>query len=248
MFIKYSTEQRLLAFMEEGKMFFNPAQKFREIEEKQLIKGQGDRYDSGLHSMANTVVTKLPDGRKAVAHDIEVSLLMSPARYTPIFCLKRSKNEYITKKYYYELKSQFPDYTHAIIIDDEKEFLENIRFSMTSKAFAHKVFYQDNYFLDFIDFMYSGISDIRFYPIKKKRHSYYAHILVENNSGKIERDFWIDSSNYFKTMFRKDIFFQNQNEYRIVLPHERIKEGRSFQIKPFRAQIAAIDRLIKEKV
>ncbi len=246
MFIKYSTEQRLKDFSEKGEMYFNPAKKFREIEKEQKLKGQGDQHDSGLHSIASTVILEQSDGRSVTAHDVDNSILMGPAKDTPVFCLKCSNTEFITRKYYDEIKTQFPEYTHALIIDNENEFLENIRFSFRNKAFSHKVFYQNEYFLDFVDFMYSGISDIRFYPLKKRGKSYYAHIRVEGTDGKLERDFFIDDSNYFRTMFRKDLFFQGQTEYRIVLPYERIKEGRIFLIKPFRARICSIESLIKE--
>lgn len=248
MFIKYSTEQRLIDFAEKGEMFFSPAKKFREIEKEQKLKGQGDKHDSGLHSMAGTAFLELPDGRAAVAHDVDASILMGPAQNTPVFCLKCVNNEFLTPEGYREIKTQFPTYTHALIIDNESEFLENIRFSMRNKAFAHKVFYQNVYFQDFVNFLYSGTSDIRFYPIKKRGKAYYAHIRIENTDGKLERDFFIDDSNYFRTMFRKDLFFQNQNEYRIVLPYDRCNEGKIFSIQPFLARILTIDSLVKETV
>lgn len=170
MFIKYSTEQRLKDFSEKGEMYFSPAKKFREIEEKQKLKGQGDQHDSGLHSMASTVILEQSDGRSVVAHDVDNSILMGPAKDTPVFCLKCSNTEFITREYYEEIKTQFPEYTHALIIDNENKFLENIRFSFRNKAFSHKVFYQNEYFVDFVDFMYSGISDIRFYPLKNEEN------------------------------------------------------------------------------
>lgn len=246
MFIKYSTEQRLESFMKKGEMYFNPAQKYREIEEHYKLKGQGDKNDSGLHSIANTAFIMSPDGKVTVAHDVENSILMGPAKNTPVFCLKRADNEYISKSYRLELRKQFPEYTHALIIDDEKNYLENIRYSMRNKAFAHKVFYQDNYCLDFLSFLYSGDSDILFYPPKKKKQNYYAHMMATNNNGEKLQEIFIDDSNYYKTMFRKDTFFQSQQEYRIVLPREHITKGKIFIIHPFHARILPIDDLVKE--
>ena len=47
-------------------------------------------------------------------------------------------------------------------------------------------------------------------------------------------------------MFRKDTFFQSQQEYRIVLPREHITKGKIFIIHPFHARILPIDDLVKE--
>ena len=248
MFIKYSTEEYLKNLVEKGEMYFNPAKRFRELEERQKLKGQGDRHDSGLHSRANAAILERPDGCFVAVRNLDNSIIMGPAQDTPVFCLKCADTEFITQEYYEEIKLQFPAYTHALIIDNERDFLENIRFSLRNRAFSHKVFYQNEYFVDFIDFMYSGCSDTRFYPIKKRGRHYYAHIRFEDTNGRIERDFFIDDSNYFRTMFRKDLFFQRQNEYRIVLPYERSKEGKIFQIQPFRARILSIDNLITENV
>ena len=230
MFIKYSTESHLKDFAAKGKMYFNPAKKFREIEDKQKLKGQGDQHDSGLHSIASTVILEQSNGRSVVAHDVDNSIFMGPAKNTPVFCLKCTDTEFITQECYNEIRTQFPAYTHALIIDDENKFLENVRFSFKNKAFSHKVFYQNEFFVDFIDFMYSGISDIRFYPLKKRGKSYYAHVRVERTDGKLEKDFYIDDSNYFRTMFRKDLFFQGQTEYRIVLPYERISVNANIKV------------------
>lgn len=164
MFIKYSTEQRLKDFSEKGEMYFSPAKKFREIEEKQKLKGQGDQHDSGLHSMASTVILEQSDGRSVVAHDVDNSILMGPAKDTPVFCLKCSNTEFITREYYEEIKTQFPEYTHALIIDNENKFLENIRFSFRNKAFSHKVFYQNEYFVDFVILCILGSPIFAFTP------------------------------------------------------------------------------------
>lgn len=248
MFIKYGKKEHLESLLNKGEMFFNPAIKFREIEKVQKNRGQGDRNDGGLHSKASTIIMTDPHGRTIEAHNIENSVFMSAANETPVFCLKRTEEEYISEEYREELRNQFPDYTHALIIEDEKEFLECVRYSMHSKAFAHDVFYEDNvYTLDYIDFLKSGNSEMQFYPMKAKK-KYYAHTIATDTDNRHVRDFFIDDSNFYKTMFRKDTFFQEQSEFRIVLPREKIVEGRAYHVTPkFCGRIVLIDDMIKKE-
>ena len=74
---------------------------------------------------------------------------------------------------------------------------------------------------------------------------YYMEIRVQKvGDNTIERLF-IDDSNYYKTMFRKDSFFSDQYEYRFVLPYEQIIAGKAFNISPFHAELRTIDELVK---
>lgn len=96
MFIKYSTVQYLKNLVEKGEMYFNPAKKFRELEERQKLKGQGDRHDSGLHSRANAAILERPDGCFVAVRNLDNSVIMGPAQDTPVFCLKCADTEFIT--------------------------------------------------------------------------------------------------------------------------------------------------------
>lgn len=35
----------------------------------------------------------------------------------------------------------------------------------------------------------------------------------------------------FRALFCKDVFFSDEQEYRIVLPHEKVSKGTSYQVK-----------------
>lgn len=243
MLIKYGPEQWLLDLMNKGAMFFNPAQTFRDIEEKQQLKGQGDKHDSGLHSISKDISIIYQDQSINLNQEIDCSFIIERAKKTPVFCLKKATDEFITAKERSILKKQFPNHSHALIIDDESRFLENVRYSFKSRAFAHSVFYQDNFYLDFCEFLHSGCSDIKFYPTRRKNRC-FAKIRFEDNDGAVIRDFVIDDSNFYKTMYRKGVDFRNQQEYRIVLPHVQINEGKLFRIKPFQARLKRIDDLV----
>lgn len=54
----------------------------------------------------------------------------------------------------------------------------------------------------------------------------------------------INDSNFYKTMFRKNTFFSNQVEYRVVLPYEKIGAGKQYSISPFNSTLCLIDDLV----
>ena len=245
MFIKYGAENHLSDFCSKGEMYFNPCKYFRDLEEEQKKKGVGDGNDGGLCLQAEKVRAILPSGIGFEGSDVSLSLIVDPALKTPTFCIRRAETASISREYREKLREQFPNHTHALIIEDEAAFLKNIKRSFRGKAFAHDVFYQSIVTIEFVDFLNSGISEIDFCPPKKQSRYYMAlrYWPEENHESSIvERR--IDDSNFFMTMFRKDTFFTDQNEFRIVLPYTNLTAGRVFKIRPFHATLCRIDELV----
>lgn len=243
MFVKFGNEKNLKDLMVKGEIYFSPCKVFREFEEKYANKGIGDCNDSSI--VTKNVKAFLDDkkGKQFFYNSVNVSSLIKPCENTPVFCLKKTNCEYITIEERNILNEQFPEHTHALIIEDEDEFLENIRFNFKSKAFSHEIFYQDEFFVDFEDFLYAGSSKTHFYKPKAKQE-YYASYNSCDNEGNLIRKFKIDNSNFYRTMFRKSIFFENQKEFRIVLPYEKIEKGKVYSITPFKAKLVTIDDLV----
>ncbi len=247
MFIKYGIEEHLLNLKNKGEMYFCPCQQYREYEEKHKQKGLGDKYDGGLHSKAEKAwLRSLNNGVSIALNNVDVSVITAPASNTPAFCLRRTNSIYISSAYREILRTQFSEYTHALIIKDESRFLEQVRYKFRSKAFVHDVFYQDKLYIEFFKFLKNGSSEIRFYQPKAKRGYYLKTYLELNNE---EKDtLVIDDSNYFRTMFRKDIFFANQKEFRIVLPYEKIDKGTIYSIDEIDSYLVKIDDLVDSKL
>ena len=226
-----------------GAMFFNPIKKFRELEEEQKKKGIGDANDGSIHATAEKAWIS-QSNKMAVLNNANISVITDPALKIPAYCLRKTETEYISAIYREKLREQFPEHTHALIIEDEEEFLEQVRYRFRNKAFAHDIFYQDDFLLDFWNFLKCGQSDIMFYkPNAKKR--YYSEMLFEHNSGTREY-LRIDDSNFYRTAFRKDIFFSDQKEFRIVLPHEKIIAGKIYEVGAIRSTLVKIDDLVKD--
>lgn len=244
MFIKFGQLDYLEKLCKCGEMYFSPCEKFRVYEEEQA-KGIGDKHDSGIHVMSEQCfVAPRKIMPPFIKENVEVSFITDCCRFTPTYCLKQTPTEYLSESDYLTIKSQFPKHTHALIIDDETGFLENVRYKFKNKAFSHKIFYEDNLTTDFSNFLFSGDSDILFYKPHVKKESYFFEIIEQRIDGTL-RTLRIDKSNAHKTMFRKGMFFKHQQEYRIVLPHLEIKESIKYYITPFNARLISIEKLIR---
>ncbi|QOX62381.1 hypothetical protein FRZ06_02905 [Anoxybacterium hadale] len=241
MFIKYGEELHLLKLMTEGLIYFNPCEYFRNLEIKQMERGIGDCNDGGILA-SGEVTLQTSDGKVYKNKNQSVAFIAEPCLKTPVFCIKRAKSDNITVEERHNLAEQFPKHTHALIIENEVNFLENIRYCFRSKAFCHDIFYQNELFTDFTEYLFNAISETYFYEPKKKAR-YYATFTSFLNSGEVKR-LRIDDSNYFKTMFRKNLFFKEQSEFRIVLPYKKQEAGELYQIKPVSARLCRIDELV----
>ena len=237
MFIKFGKEQHLRSLMDRGEIWFNPSIKFRTWEKNEGVK---DKNDGGIRTKCEKTKIFDYEGHSLYLGEGNISYIIQPAKQTPVFCLFQT--EEILLDIINDIKREFPSYNYALIIEDEMEFLENIRFSFRNKAFCHNVFYQDEINLDYNEFLFNGQSDVRFYEPKKKNR-YYAYIENKDSNGTV-RHIFIDDSNFYRTMFKKGSNYKSQREYRIVLPFERIEQGKIYKIKPFKAVLVNIDDLV----
>lgn len=237
MFVKFGEKEHMLSLKENGAMWFNPCKKFREWEKEDGIK---DCDDGGIRAPAETIRIVDQEGNTKVAKDISFGLTVEPAYKVPVFCLYQTSENFLSDEKIRKIRQKFPDYDSALLIEDEFAFLENVRYSFKSRAFCHTIFYQDKYEMEFVDFLEKGESDVSFYKPQKKNR-YYADVKYDPLDGKGKFcSFRIDDSNFYKTMFTKHLDYQDQNEYRIVLPYERIDGGTSFTIQPFEAKLISI--------
>ncbi len=244
MFIKYGEAKYLENFYRLGEMYFSPCVKFRELEESQ-VKGIGDKDDGGIRTRNSQCYIAPQNGQAFFVSNAEISFITDCCRFTPTYCLKHTNTPYISEQEYITLSNQFPKHTHALIIENEDDFLENVRYHFRNKAFAHKIYYQDDLMTDFSEFLFNGDSDIQFYKPTAPKHKYFFEVVEKNLDDITIRSLRIDKSNAHKTMFRKGLFFKTQQEYRIVLPHLKIGEGTTYNIAPFNAKLIQIKELLR---
>ena len=142
------------------------------------------------------------------------------------------------------IREQFPDHTHALVIPEEKDFLDSVQNSFDQKAFSHRIFYQDKFYTDFLEFLCRGKSDTKFIEPEASSNYYADFFMIPENRDIPPTHCRINDSNFYKTMFRKNTFFSNQVEYRVVLPYEKIGAGKQYSISPFNSTLCLIDDLV----
>lgn len=169
MIVKYGEEQHLLNLMTKWQIFFNLCKYFRDLEEKQLKKGIADQNDGGISASSVKVIVETNDGTVYNNTSMDFVFIVNHCLKTPIFCMKKTISEIITARERIKLRDQFPNHTHALIIEDEDAFLENIRYNFRNKAFSHVIFYQNEFLTDITDFLINGKSNTRFYEPKKSQ-------------------------------------------------------------------------------
>lgn len=248
MFVKLGQEKHLYDLMTKGEMFFNPCKYFRDLEEEQKQKGIGDGRDGAITAQTDSACFVSTEGRRSELNHSTLSVIVEQALPTPIFCMRKVDNEFISAEYRKKLKEQFPEHTHALIIRDEAEFLENIRYSFKNRVFAHSIFYQDRLTTDFISFLKNGSSDTRFYAPKPRQRYYMEAFYEPIDKSEEGYRFFIDDTNFYKTMYKKDLYFSDQKEYRLVLPYEEIETGIPHNIEPFNAELVSIDELVRDEI
>ena len=147
-------------------------------------------------SNSGTLLLQHRNGDYYKAQDQSVAFIVEPCLCVPIFCLKRSEQAKISIAEREKLRKQFPNHTHALIIEDEHAFLKNIQSSFDENAFCHEIFYQDKFFTDYLEFLLSGQSDITF-NVPAATARYYAEIyMVPDDHNKSTVRFRIDDLLY----------------------------------------------------
>lgn len=233
MFLKFGKREHIEK-LKKGYMWFNPCIKFRQWENDDMTR---DPFDGGMAFSSSVVHSK-----DLQVNNLKFSTIIEPAKTTPIYCLKYVTQYEDLHDEISELIKQFPEYDTVLIIDDEVKFLSQVSYMLNKKIFAHKIFYQDVLSIDFVDFIFNGVSDISFIsPIKQRK--YYMEIMASLNNQE-DKYIKIDDSNYFKAMYSKGLKYSKQNEYRLVLPWKRINDGTSFYVGPIDGSIKPISTLV----
>ena len=244
MFIKYGAEPHLKALKEQGNIYFNPCKFFRDLEAQQLLKGIGDRNDGGIVTGNGRVLLQDKMGKYYESPNQSIAFIVAPCLYTPVFCIKQASSPIISIHERELIREQFPDHTHALVIPEEKDFLDSVQNSFDQKAFSHRIFYQDKFYTDFLEFLGRGKSDTKFIEPEASSNYYADFFMIPENRDIPPTHCRINDSIFYKTMFRKNTFFSNQVEYRVVLPYEKIGAGKQYSISPFNSTLCLIDDLV----
>lgn len=228
-------QRKHLEQLKDGNLFFSNALILRGIEENLRIKGQGDKLEGSSKLFSNNIKMINNETGDIVAEGIKVNAIFhfEPADKIPVFCLyavysdeciefdgeliiKLSENTKNT------IRTHFPNANAVAIINDPEVFVDDVCNSIHSEVKADLVNYFNiangydmnsaNHKAIDIDYMKYLMQDVP--PI------------VEDN----KKIYSFQAKYVYRSLLCKDVFFSNEQEYRILLPERQIEQGTFFNV------------------
>lgn len=219
-----------------GGLFCSNAETFWGIEDNLKLKGQGDRLEASSMVFAQRMEIHDYNDRSLIA-EVGVSkglVRYEPAKYIPVFCLFTvyGRDCYVdnngdlkirlSDKTKQTIREHFPNADAVAIIRNPKQFLLDVAETIGCEVKHELVHY---FFID------EGLptNDGR----RAMDHQYMMYLVqdvppVVKEGNKIY-SFRVD--HVYRSLFCKDVFFQDEQEYRIVLPRESVSGGKLYPVK-----------------
>lgn len=237
-------EKQFMERMSAGKFYFSNAVKFRELEEVLKKKGQGD-YLEGASKIHGTNMEIYDYETGALAGKVAKSSIVfnyEPANNIPVYCLficfddnciTINDNTYklsLDEKIVQDIRSHFDKADTAAIIVNPEQFALDVQKVFSNSAKMEAVHY---FHIEGLPTEENGlVQDIQYFKYLTQDTP------PEKVNGGIKYSF---SANYvYRCLFCKDIYFQNEQEYRILLPKTSIDSPQEFQI-PLTSPIKLFD-------
>lgn len=222
--------------LKNGNLFFSNAQILREIEENLKIKGQGDRLEGSSKIFSNNMKMVNNKTGKIVAENIKANIVLhfEPANKIPVFCLyavdtsECEKTDYdkwtirFSENTKITINEHFPNANAVAIISNPKAFVQDVRKSINSDIKADLVKY----------FNIADGYDMNSTEQRAIDHDYMKYLMqdvppiVEGN----KTTYSFNVKYVYRSLFCKDKFFSDEQEFRIVLPEFEIDKGTLFHV------------------
>ncbi len=239
LFVKFGSEKHMKRLLK-GKMYFSNANRFREIEHENGAKGQGDAYEGILRLTNGKMIAKdTGDFRATVCEHIDTKIDFTYISHTPVFCITCiTTNDYsvsnlgekrilkIHDGIKNKIKSDFPKADTACVFFDCEQFLKKVE---TLGVCMHGRTHYFNFDMqgqewEFVEYIGST------YGLESSRNKTILEGSIKGNVGN-KKNWKITEQNLYRILFCKDKYFENEKEYRIILPKKQINESKEFSIK-----------------
>lgn len=234
-FLKFGERDHIEEFAA-GKLYFSNAERFWGIEKDLQIKGQGDILEAGFRvpAIKATMQPLGTDESIDFGQDINVLVHLEPAKSIPVFCLFSVYDEdcsldangkeriRLDESKQDTIRTHFPKADTVGIVKCPNRFLEDIEGSIGTRVEHEEVHY---YQIDkgvLLNGNSTAAIDGRFLQ----------YLVGKSNSAKIEgaTQYSVTVEQAYRALFCKDIFFKDEQEYRIVLPDQKITQGTLYRI------------------
>ena len=219
-----------------GNLYCSNAQTFWGIEDTMKIRGQGDVLEASTVVYAQSMTMCDPSTHEVLTqinNQTRCIARVAPAKEMPVFCLFavfdedcelgedgkiRIKLSQETKN---TIRTHFPNADSVVIIDNPNNFVEDVKASIGHEIKSDLVHYFN------ID---EGL------PTENgptaMDMSYMKYVMqdvppvVEN--GRVRYSFHADFA--YRVLFCKDVFFKDEQEFRLVMPKEHISAGTNYPV------------------
>ncbi len=237
--MKYLLKFGKRAHLEEfaaGNLFCSNAVTFWGIEEELKIKGQGDVLEAGSRMFTQRMAMQAHDTNEIAIINMNANVLVhyDPAKLIPVFCLFAvSEDDCVidaegnviialseSKK---TIREHFPNADSVAIISKPEQFLVDVTTSIGTRVVHEDV----HYFNIDKGFKVEGSNRIAM-------DMEYMKYLAQDAPPEIEKGmkkYSFRAEYVYRVLLCKDVFFQDEQEYRIILPDEKITKGTSFPVK-----------------
>ena len=237
-----------------GSLFCSNAVTFWGIEESLKIKGQGDVLEAGSRMFAQKMTMQAYGTNEITTFNMNANVLVhyDPAKLIPVFCMFAVYDEdciadengtvaiKLSESKQKTIREHFPNADSVGIISNPEQFLQDVMDSIGTRVEHEAV----HYFNIDKGFKVDGSNQIAM-------DMEYMKYLVQDVPPVIEngmKKYSFRADYVYRVLFCKDVFFQDEQEYRIVLPDEKITKGTAFPIKLSDSiQVLSIDNLFNKK-
>ena len=233
--LKFGRREHVESFAA-GSLYCSNAQTFWGIEDNLKIKGQGDKLEGSSRFFAQKMTVHDYDDGSLVAEVPNCNGLVryEPAERLPVFCLFAVYEEdclkdmagnvhiKLSEKIKSSIREHFALADAVAIIENPEQFLEDVESSIGCDVKHGEVHY---FHID------EGM------PMKdggRAMDMEYMKYLVQDVPPVVEsgRTTYKFIAKYvYRALLCKDVYFKDEQEYRIVLPNEEIDVGTAYPVK-----------------
>lgn len=220
----------------DGNLFCSNAETFWGIEDKLKLRGQGDKLEASSMIFAQNITIQSHENKSVITQIGRCNGLVryEPAKKIPVFCLfaVHSNDCYIdsngdvkiklSDKTKQVIREHFPNADSVAIISNPSQFLSDVECSIGLDIKHELVHY---FHID------KGIITEDGRQAMDKEYMRYLSQDVPPivSNGATQYTFCADY--VYRALLCKDIFFEDEQEYRIVLPTETIDSSKIYPVK-----------------
>lgn len=236
--LKFGKKEYLEKFVD-GKLYFGNAKLYRGIEEDLKIKGQGDKLEASTKVFSDNMrlfdyeTNELAAELKGI--NIQTVFRFPDADPMPIFCLfavyakdciiddNGDYRIHLSEKTKEMIKQHFPKADSVAIIKNPQLFITDVKNTIGCKVEQDIVHYFN------IDQGYT----VNLTGKTANDQDYHMYLTQDTSPVMVKegKQYSFEAKYLFRILFCKDVFFKDEQEYRIVLPNERIDTGKEYDVQ-----------------